>query len=90
MPAEDEIAREIMSFQQFVFSLASTARLLTGQLLSVHIAGGWVAALQYMLRCHLEHRVLWLAETVGRPPHLSGLGWASHWVSVEAVTQIKP
>lgn len=83
--AEDEIAREIMSFLQFMFSLASKAELLMEQLLSVHISGGWVDALEY-----LRYRVLWLEETMAGPPHLSGLGRASCWVSVEAITEIKP
>ena len=83
--AEDEIAREIMSFLQFMFSLASKAELLMGRLLSVHISGGWVDTLRY-----LRYRVLWPEETIAGPPHLSGLGWASCWVSVEAIADIKP
>lgn len=58
VPAENEIAREIMSFLQFMFSLASKAELL-GLLLSVHPSAGWVDALRYLLQC-LGCRVWWL------------------------------
>lgn len=36
-----------------------------------------------------EYRVLWLGETIAGPPHLNALGWASRWVYLEVVTEIK-
>lgn len=35
------------------------------------------------------HRVLRL-ETIAGYPHLSGVGWPSPWVSMEAVAEVKP
>ena len=88
--AEDEIAREIMSFLQFMFSLASKAKLLVGRLPSVSQWGLSRWPLQHLLHCSLGHRVLRLEETTAGYPHLSGLGWASLWVSMEAVAEVKP
>lgn len=86
--AEDEIAREIMSLPQFMFSSESEAADGAASLGASWWKLGGGPPVPSTLSPWVQG--LWLEETTAAPPLLSALGWTSHWVSMEAIREMRP